>query len=380
MPALSVDSSLRQEVGMPTCALWKRGIWPVSAGVLLMASALYPQREAPAPAVHRNDDKMAGQTADAYSGAASRVAAVASPRARVHLRPPLSATARPPGAQVLTVRFGPRAGTYGVGQPLTVRLSHPVTPGNRQARAAVEQGLEVTSAPEVGGSWYWVDDQTLHFRPQSFWPAHATITAHTSLDGVKITDTLYGGESEALRITTGDRIEAVTDIAQFSMTVYRNGHAVKTIPVTTGKDGYRTRTGIKVVLEKQPVIRMSGETIGIPKDSPDAYDLNVRHAIRVTWSGEYLHAAPWSSHFHGVKNVSHGCTGMSTGNAAWLYNTLNPGDLVRVIDGPGPQVTAFGNGYGDWNLSWPQWRAGSALAPQPEQPSAPATPSLHPLI
>ncbi|WP_406066277.1 L,D-transpeptidase [Streptomyces sp. NBC_01077] len=110
---------------------------------------------------------------------------------------------------------------------------------------------------------------------------------------------------------------------------------------------------------------MNGESIGIPKDSPDAYDLNVRHAIRVTWSVEYLHAAPWSADAHGVENDSHGCTGMSTGNAAWLYNTLNVGDVVRVINGSGQQMSAFENGSGDWNLNWREWRAGSALPSSP---------------
>ncbi|MFC8016451.1 L,D-transpeptidase [Streptomyces cinereoruber] len=193
---------------------------------------------------------------------------------------------------------------------------------------------------------------------------------------------LYGGRSKALRISTGDRIEAVTDVARFSMTVYRNGQAARTIPVTTGKNGYQTRTGIKVVLEKQPVIRMKGESIGIPKDSPDAYDLEVRHAVRVTWSGEYLHAAPWSADAHGRANVSHGCTGMSTDHAAWLYRTLNPGDIIRVLNGPGPRMTAFTNGYGDWNLNQPQWQAGSALPPPPvtEHPSTPTAPRMTPLI
>ncbi|MFE5940572.1 L,D-transpeptidase [Streptomyces sp. NPDC056470] len=360
--------------------LWKRGVFPVSVGVMLVASATVPGVGAHR-AVLRKGTKVSGQAADAYPGTAS-ASALLLPRVMVPSRLASVDAGLPVGAQVMAVRFGPGPGSYGVGQPLTARLSHPVDADDRQARAIVEQGLVVRSDPQAGGSWHWVNAQTLHFRPRSFWPAHAVITAHSSLAGVKITDGLYGGRSQALRITTGHRIEAVTDIARFSMTVYRNGQVVRTIPVTTGKDGYRTRTGIKVVLEKQPTIRMNGQTIGIPSDSPDAYDLEVRHAIRVTWSGEYLHAAPWSSDAHGERNVSHGCTGMSTDDAAWLYRTLNPGDIVRVIDGPGQQVTAFDNGYGDWNLNWPQWRAGSALPAEPAErdSSAPVGPRMNPLI
>ncbi len=35
------------------------------------------------------------------------------------------------------------------------------------------------------------------------------------------------------------------------MTVSRNGEVIKKIPVTTGKPGYDTRNGVKVVLAKE---------------------------------------------------------------------------------------------------------------------------------
>ncbi|MFD3537430.1 L,D-transpeptidase [Streptomyces sp. NPDC058664] len=278
----------------------------------------------------------------------------------------------------LLVEFGPEAGVYGVGQPLTARLGQPVT--DWQTRAMVERGLKVTSLPPVEGAWHWVDAHTLHYRPASFWPAHAVITATSTLGGARISDTLAGTGTRPLRITTADRIEAVTDTARYTMTVRRNGRLLRTIPVTTGKDGYLTRGGTKVVLEKEPLVRMKGESIGIPQDSPDAYDLDVHHAIRLTWSGEYLHAAPWSTQHHGKANVSHGCTGMSTSNAAWLYSLLRPGDIIRVTHSPGDTMAPFGNGYGDWNLTWRQWQNGSALTMPPTGRLTPASPRLRPLV
>ncbi|MET9499754.1 Ig-like domain-containing protein [Streptomyces sp. NPDC006552] len=270
-------------------------------------------------------------------------------------------TGSPGKERALKATFGPEHGTYGVGQPITAELNKPVK--DEKARAVVERALKVSSEPAAdGGSWYWVDSKTLHYRPKEYWPAHATITVRSNLQGLKVGEGLWGGESKPLTLTTGDRIEAVTDAGSHSMTVYRNGKAINEIPVTTGKPGFDTRNGVKVVLGKEYYVRMRGESIGIAAGSSDSYDLPVYYATRVTWSGEYVHAAPWSTGSQGYANVSHGCTGMSTGNAAWFFNTVREGDIVKVVNSSGAEMDPFGNGFGDWNLSWKKWGEGSALS------------------
>ncbi|MGW1492924.1 L,D-transpeptidase [Streptomyces sp. NBC_01410] len=264
-----------------------------------------------------------------------------------------------PASKFLTVKFGPKAGTYGVGQPITAELSLPVK--DKAARAVVERALKVQSSPAVEGAWHWVDDKKLHFRPKEYWPSGATVNAVSNLQGVKVSAKLYGGASKALKITIGDRIEAITDAGSHQMTVKRNGEVINTIPVTTGKPGFSTRNGIKVVLGKEYFVRMRGTSIGIAEGSADSYDLPVYYATRVTWSGEYVHAAPWSVGSQGYANVSHGCTGMSTGNAAWFFETVKEGDIVKVVNSAGDEMDPFGNGFGDWNLDWEKWLKGSAL-------------------
>ncbi|MCX2179404.1 L,D-transpeptidase family protein [Streptomyces sp. SKN60] len=273
-----------------------------------------------------------------------------------------------PAKRALTVAFGPEAGTYGVGQPITAELSLPVK--DKAARAVVERALKVRSTPAVEGAWYWVDDKKLHFRPKEYWPTGATVSVSGNLDGLKVGDKLYGGASKPLKLTIGDRIEAVADAGSHYMTVRRNGEVINTIPVTTGKPGFSTRNGIKVVLGKEYYVRMRGTSIGIAEGSSDSYDLPVYYATRVTWSGEYVHAAPWSVGSQGVANVSHGCVGMSTGNAAWFYENVRPGDIVRVVNSEGEMMDTFGNGFGDWNLAWDKWRAGSALVTDAANPTA----------
>lgn len=283
-------------------------------------------------------------------------------------------TAPPTDEDRLTVEFGPRPGTYGAGQIVTASLSHPVPATDLLARARLERALQVTSEPAVEGSWHWVDDSTLHYRPRTYWPAHAEVRVRSGLDGVEVGDHDYGGPSDSLQLTIGDRIEAVTDSASHEMTVRRNGTVIRTVPVTTGKAGFRTRSGIKVVLGKEYEVRMRGDSIGIKRDTSEFYDLPVRYATRVTWSGEYLHAAPWSAEAQGEENVSHGCTGMSTEDAAWFFDTVREGDIVEVVNSGGEKMAPFDNGIGDWNLDWSAWQAGSTLATTPEAVLAPDSP------
>jgi lipoprotein-anchoring transpeptidase ErfK/SrfK len=132
------------------------------------------------------------------------------------------------------------------------------------------------------------------------------------------------------------------------------------VPITTGKPGFVTRSGTKVIIEKFPHKRMNSETIGIDPNGPNGYNIgNVQWAMRVTYSGEFLHAAPWSEAYQGHSNVSHGCTGMSTANADWLYHMTRRGDVV-VTTGTSRQMT-LDNGYGDWNEPFSTYAQGSAL-------------------
>ena len=115
------------------------------------------------------------------------------------------------------------------------------------------------------------------------------------------------------------------------MRVDQNGKLLRTIPISAGKPGFTTRSGIKVIIEKFRVKRMDAATTGIDESDPEYYNIeNVEYAQRVTYSGEFLHAAPWSVGSQGSANVSHGCVGMSTANAAWLYGLTKRGDVVDV--------------------------------------------------
>ena len=50
---------------------------------------------------------------------------------------------------------------------------------------------------------------------------------------------------------------------------------------------------------------------------------------------------------------------MSTSDAAWLFGLTKRGDVVEVTGTDRAMEPT--NGYGDWNVSWADYRAGSAL-------------------
>ncbi len=244
--------------------------------------------------------------------------------------------------------------TVGVGMPIIVTYDKPI-----MRKAVAERHLEVTTQPRTVGSWHWVGDQMVRWRPKTYWQPGTKVTVHSQLAGVQLGPDTWGNDNDTVHFSIGDSQISTVDIATHMMTVRRNGEVVRTIPVTTGKPGWDTRIGIKVIMSKDREVVMDAASIDVDKNDPEYYRLDVEYAMRLTWSGEYLHAAPWSVASQGHENVSHGCTGMSQEDAIWLYNSSQIGDVVKYTNGV--RTMEPWNGYTDWNVPWKVWQAGSAL-------------------
>lgn len=246
--------------------------------------------------------------------------------------------------------------TVGVGMPIIIRFSARVLD-----KAAIEKQLVVASTSSSVGGWYWVSPTEVHYRTQHYWPAGTDVTLKMNLRGVKAGPSLIGITNKVKTFHVGNSQVSKINLKTDHLSHYVNGKLARVIPVTGGKPGWETRSGIKLVLERRTDVDMRSETIGIAdKKNPNYYDLTVKWAVRVTWSGEFVHSAPWSVGSQGVANVSHGCVGMSPANMHYLWKTAHRGDPVEVT-GTNKHMPAFGNGMGDWNLSWSAWKAGSAL-------------------
>ncbi len=104
---------------------------------------------------------------------------------------------------------------------------------------------------------------------------------------------------------------------------------------------------------------MDSSTYGVPVSSPGGYRETVYFDTQMSYSGIYLHAAPWSLGDQGNTNVSNGCLNVSPDNAEWFMNTALRGDIVVVKNTIGPVLPGT-DGLGDWNIPWDVWKKGNA--------------------
>jgi lipoprotein-anchoring transpeptidase ErfK/SrfK len=274
----------------------------------------------------------------------------------------------------------PRAGaTVGVGMPISVTFDRGITD-----KKAVEEALVVYTPEPIEGAWSWASDSVVQFRPKKYWPANIDVTVDMNFKGVKAAKRIYGDKDTSTTFSIGPRMVTQVDAATHTAKVFRDGEKLRTMPITTGKSGFETRSGIKVIVSKERTRLMDAATGGTDPSDPEYYSIEVEYAMRVTYSGEFLHAAPWSVGSQGFANVSHGCVGMSTANAQWLYDLSNIGDVVEVTGTSNQQN--LGNGITVWNEDWDQWLEGSKTgsvmtlaAPQPTDPSA-QTPGTVPEV
>lgn len=197
------------------------------------------------------------------------------------------------------------------------------------------------------------------YRPKEYWKPGTDVTLRMDLAGVDAGGGVYGTQQREVNFRIGDAVTSTVDVEKKTMTVAKNGKVLRTLNVSTGKKDFETWNGTMVVLSKVPSIRMNSATVGI--FGPEAYDMeDVKWDVQLTPSGTYAHAAPWNEGKFGRVNASHGCIGMSTEDAKWFFDQVNPGDPVTVVNSV--DTVAVNNGYGDWNVDWAAWKEGSALS------------------
>ena len=244
----------------------------------------------------------------------------------------------------------------GVGQAIAVRFDE-----NIPDRLAAQKAITVTTEPPVEGAFYWLSNREVRWRPQEFWQPGTTVNVTVKTFGVDLGGGLYGQQDRTAAFSIGDALIGTADDDTKTLTIRRNGAVIKTIPISMGKDATPTNNGVYTIGDRYQHLIMDSATYGVPSNSPKGYRIEVDWATQMSYSGIYVHSAPWSVGAQGSANTSHGCLNVSPDNAQWFYNNTKRGDVVEVRNTVG-SVLPGTEGLGDWNIPWEQWKAGNAQA------------------
>ena len=242
----------------------------------------------------------------------------------------------------------------GIGQPVAIRFDESIP-----NRSAAEKAITIKTDPPVEGAFYWLSNREVRWRPAAYWKPGTAVEVAVNTYGVDLGDGLFGQEDVTTRFTIGDEVITIIDDNTKTLTVKRNGEVIKTMPVSMGKNSTPTNNGTYIVGDRFSHIVMDSSTYGVPVNSPNGYRTEVDYATQISYSGIFVHAAPWSVGSQGYSNVSHGCINVSTSNAQWYYQNAKRGDVVQIVNTVG-SILPGTDGLGDWNIPWEQWKAGNA--------------------
>jgi lipoprotein-anchoring transpeptidase ErfK/SrfK len=255
--------------------------------------------------------------------------------------------------------------TFGVGMVIRVNFDEPIS-----NKAAAEKALVVTTTPKVAGGWFWLDDQNVLYRPQTYYPKGTKVTVSANVYGVEVGDGLFGQADVSASFVIGRKNIAIADDNTHMVQVFWDGVLQRTMPTSMGKGGYTkgsqgqtisffTPSGTYTVLDQSNPVLMSSASYGLPINGPGGYSEYINYATRISTDGIYLHQLNSTVWAQGHVDTSHGCLNLNQENAIWYYQNAQVGDVVTIKNTGGAPLAQWQNG--DWSLTWAQWLSGSAL-------------------
>lgn len=254
--------------------------------------------------------------------------------------------------------------TYGVGMVVSVNFDEPITD-----KAAAERTLSVKTTPAVQGSWYWLDDHTVHWRPRFYYKPGTKVSVSANVYGKQVSPGLYGQADASASFKIGPKHVSISDDKTHMVSVFFNDKLVRRMPTSMGQGGYVQGTNGQISLWTMPgtytvighanPVLMDSSTYGLPVNSPKGYKEYIYLATQISTDGIYLHRLDSTVWAQGNTDTSHGCLNLNMDNAQWFYDHSIVGDVVTVKNTGGPALQVWQNG--DWSVPWSTWVAGSAL-------------------
>ncbi|MER7016082.1 Ig-like domain-containing protein [Saccharopolyspora sp. NPDC000359] len=287
-----------------------------------------------------------------------RVHALAQDAERIPA-PPTNATftTATPVEEVTVERTRPSDGDeVGIAMPVSIYFSRPVTD-----RAAVERRLSVEPSVPTEGSFHWMSDEQVNWRPKDYWQPGTTVRVRARLYGVDTGGGAMGTADHESTFRIGRDQRAVGDVNTHTLTLFQDGQEIKQLPASYGRSIYPTQHGVHVAFEKHTSTRMRSDTWGGPqKGEPGYYDEVLPYAVRISNNGEFIHVNPATVWAQGQSNVSHGCVNLSPANGKWFFDWVQIGDPVEIVGSDRPLTTADGD-IPDWTIPYDEYVRGSAL-------------------
>ncbi|MFZ2511617.1 MAG: Ig-like domain-containing protein [Gordonia sp. (in: high G+C Gram-positive bacteria)] len=244
--------------------------------------------------------------------------------------------------------------TVGIAQTVGVRFDEPIP-----NRKAAQDAIKITTTPAVEGAFYWISSSEVRWRPQHFWQPNTKVDVEVNTYGINLGDGLFGAENVNSDFTVGRAMTLEADDNTKTVVIKKGDEVIRTMPTSFGKPGHTTPNGIYMIGDRLDHIVMDSSTYGVPIGAAEGYRTPVDWAVQMSYSGIYLHGAPWSMWAQGNTNTSHGCLNLSPDDAMWLVRNTLRGDPVTVRNTGGETLDGT-EGLGDWNIPWSVWQKGNA--------------------
>ena len=159
---------------------------------------------------------------------------------------------------------------------------------------------------------------------------------------------------------------STVDLPAKKMMVERDGKTITTYPVSAGDPTTPPGQRQMVISERFKETRMKATRSA---SAASTTSRTSRTPMRLTNSGTFVHGNYWAAtSVFGSRNTSHGCVGLHDAKGAndsavhgrmVLRRARMLGDVV-IVKNSGDKTVEPANGLNGWNLSWSDWKAGSA--------------------
>ncbi len=239
----------------------------------------------------------------------------------------------------------------GVGMPISIKFPE----GGPEDKAAVEKALTVETSQPVEGSWAWISDSQVDWRPKEYWPANTQVTVNAKLYGLAYGGGAYGKADLSTKFTIGRNQVVKVHTPDHKMNVYRDGALVASYPASNGKDAdpnLNTPNGTVIVMSKEPVGDFSNPRYGYT-------NVKKKWAVRISNHGEFIHENEENRANIGKANTSHGCINLFETDAKAYFDSALIGDPVEITGSKADFPTT--SDVFDWLIPWEQWQSMSAL-------------------